>query len=103
MTDADRISCYARVHPDLARLVVTAATIGGHSLRALRGSSNARDLVLARRWVVKRARPRFSYPEIGRALNRDHSTVIHHSRLIARDVEPAIGRHIGTRQLELLP
>ncbi|MGE5563153.1 MAG: hypothetical protein ACM3ZV_07555 [Bacillota bacterium] len=89
MTDADRISRFANVDRELAELVVIAATRGGHSVKHLRGPCKHKELVAARRWVVARARarrgsdgrPRFSYWQIARALNRDHTTVIHHERV----------------------
>jgi chromosomal replication initiation ATPase DnaA len=88
MTEADRIAEFANVNHELAELVVIGATRGGSSVKALRGPSQTRDLVELRRWIIARARarvdfdgrPLFSFPAIGRALNRDHTTIMHHDR-----------------------
>lgn len=80
MTEADRISEFARVDHELAELVVMGATRGGHSLRAFRGSSNAPIYVRDRQWVIRQASAKFTSSQIGRALNRDHSTILHHCR-----------------------
>jgi DNA-binding CsgD family transcriptional regulator len=79
MNDVMRISTFARVDPALASLVVGVATRGGHSLKALRGESHMPDLVAARRTIVSEAFAEgYSLSEIGRALNRDHSTIAYH-------------------------
>lgn len=83
MNDVDRISRFAGVERGLAQLVVSAANRGGHSLQALRGESRAPDLVEARQSVIRQAfTVGFGVTEIGRALNRDHSTVWHHVQLM---------------------
>jgi chromosomal replication initiation ATPase DnaA len=79
MNDVARISTFARVDPALAAIVVSVATRGGHSLKALRGESKATELIVARRTIVSEAFSEgFSLSAIGRALNRDHSTVFYH-------------------------
>jgi chromosomal replication initiation ATPase DnaA len=81
MNDVGRISTFARVDPALAAIVVSVATSGGHSLKALRGESKATELIVARRTIVSEAFAEgFSLSEIGRALNRDHSTIFYHVR-----------------------
>lgn len=84
MTEADRISTFADVDHGLAELVVMGANRTGSSIRALRGPSRALELIAARRWIIARARPRYSFPEIGRALNRDHTTIVHHDQWLRR-------------------
>lgn len=77
MTDTDRLAHDAGVPADLAALVVLAANRLGIRVRELRAERRCWPHVLARREVAVRARAQgFSYPLIGRALNRDHSTVI---------------------------
>lgn len=78
MTDADRISAFANVDPELADLVVRGARRARVPVKVLRGDCKRGELVKARRWVIARARPRWSYWHIARALNRDHTTIMHH-------------------------
>jgi len=81
MRAAERISAFAGVDLELAELVVRAAQVHHVPVKILRGdSSKTEKHTRARRWVAARARPRWSWWEIGRALNRDHSTIIHHHR-----------------------
>lgn len=78
MTDTDRLAIHADVPPDLAALVVLGANRADVTLRTLRSSSRLPWLVRERRRVAVEARSHnFSWWQIGRALNRDHSTVIH--------------------------
>lgn len=78
MTEADRLSKCANVPHDLAELVVMGANRIGSSLRWFRSDHRFSDLVDGRAWVAREARARgHSFPSIGRALNRDHSTVMH--------------------------
>ncbi|HXH52568.1 MAG TPA: helix-turn-helix domain-containing protein [Sphingomicrobium sp.] len=90
MTEADRISLHAGVDHWLAELVVIGANRTGSSIKALRGASKQRELVAARVWIALRARADgFSFPEIGRALNRDHTTIVHHCQRAGRDAAEA--------------
>ncbi len=77
MTELDRLARYARVPEELAAIVVIAANEADVRLRLLRGPSVSRDLVRVRQRIALRARV-LGYPweEIGRALNRDHSTAV---------------------------
>jgi chromosomal replication initiation ATPase DnaA len=78
MTDADRISQFANVPHDLAELVVMGANRIGSSLKWFRSDRRFEELVAGRAWVAREARQRgHSFPAIGRALNRDHSSIIH--------------------------
>jgi chromosomal replication initiation ATPase DnaA len=62
-------------------------TAEGHGLNVgdLTGRNRSRKLVRARQEAMWRARQvkrpdgrnRYSFPQIGRALNRDHSTIVH--------------------------
>jgi chromosomal replication initiation ATPase DnaA len=91
--EAARIARHARVALRLARLVVAAADEAGFSLRLFRSAKQHRRLVEARKacCVAARAIPvpsrrhgHYAYQEIGRALNRDHSTVMAHVRAAER-------------------
>ena len=78
MTDADRISAWANVPHGLAELVVMRASQRGLRLRSLRSQLRHPDLVAARHAIAKEARRlEYSYPVIGRALNRDHTSIMH--------------------------
>jgi chromosomal replication initiation ATPase DnaA len=77
MTDVDRLAASAAVPEALAALVVIAANEADVPLRIFRSSSRRSRLVAGRRRVAGLGRAHgFSYWQIGRALNRDHSTVI---------------------------
>lgn len=78
MTDADRISEWAEVPHELAELVVMRANQRGLRLAVLRSSLRISELVTARRAISKEAREMgYSYPVIGRALCRDHTSIMH--------------------------
>lgn len=49
----------------------------GYDPEEVRGPSKARAAVERRRAVCFLLRPRYSLPEIGRAVNRDHATVLY--------------------------
>lgn len=54
------------------------------SLGQLKGRSRKRPLVDARRTIAIMARAKgCSYPQIGHALNRDHTTIMHHVGALA--------------------
>jgi hypothetical protein len=77
-TDADRLSQWARVPHSLAELVVSVARQRNHSLKYLRSGSRRKELVRCRWEIAAKARKLgHSYERIGRALNRDHSTIIY--------------------------
>lgn len=71
--------------PDALRIILDDVTAEyGVSLRQLQGKCRKRHLVVARRVVALRARDKgCSYPQIGRALNRDHTTILHHIQAMA--------------------
>jgi hypothetical protein len=72
MTEADRLSENANVPHGLAELVVIWSEKQGRTLRQVRSECRDRDLVWIRRMVAREARRRnYSFPQIGRALNRD--------------------------------
>lgn len=78
MTDAQRLAEWADVPRGLAELVVIYATRYGFTLKELRGPSRKSGHVWVRRNIAKLARgghEPYSYWQIGRALNRDNSTV----------------------------
>jgi chromosomal replication initiation ATPase DnaA len=51
------------------------------TVQQLRSRQRASNLVKARRRVSRRLRQHgMSYPKIGRVLNKDHTTIMHHLR-----------------------
>lgn len=77
MTETDRLQEWADVPRGLAEIVVIQANKYGFTLSQLRGPSRERGRLSARRSIARLARGEgFSFPQIGRALNRDHSTVM---------------------------
>lgn len=79
MTDADRISTWADVPHELAELVVMSALRADLPVRLLRSDDRHQHLVEIRRQVAIEARSLgYSFPVIGRAMNRDHSSVMHY-------------------------
>lgn len=78
MTEIDRLAFIADVPADLAALVVLGANRANVSIRDFRRNGRPRRLIPHKQRVVLLARDSgFSWWQIGRALNRDHSTCIH--------------------------
>lgn len=78
MTETERLAHDANVPSDLAALVVLEANRAAVSLREFRSNGRPKRLMTHKQRVVLVARQHgFSWWQIGRALNRDHSTVIH--------------------------
>lgn len=76
--EAQRICAYANVPLDLAQLVVETSHRHNISVKTLRSDSRLRHLFECRAEIACEARKRgYGTPTIGRALNRDHSTVFH--------------------------
>lgn len=77
-TEADRISEYAQVPQELAELVVNLSKQHSFPVAAVRGHRRPTDLVQCR-WAIAQAARRLGYPyaAIGRALNRDHTSIIY--------------------------
>lgn len=81
MTDTERLAHNASVPADLAALVVLAANRLGVSTETFRGANQTRRFFHERCRIAVIARDHgFRYWAIGRALNRDHSTVMHAER-----------------------
>lgn len=77
-TEADRICAYANVPIELAKLVTDRAWRHRVSVKWLRSDAKHCDLIKCRTDIALRARELgYSYPIIARALNRDHSSVMH--------------------------
>ena len=75
MTEADRLSSLADIPHALAEVTVMVCNVEGLPLRAVR--ADGRKLFHVRRTIARRARAMgFSLPQIGRALNRDHTTIL---------------------------
>jgi chromosomal replication initiation ATPase DnaA len=69
-----------------AGLIQAAADLYGTTMEAVRGRDNDRSVTSARMiacWLLRETG--MSYPEIGRALGRDHTTIMHACRVIAAD------------------
>lgn len=67
-------------------LLQAAADLYGTSIEAIRDRDNARHVTNARMtacWLLRESG--MSYPEIGRAVGRDHTTAMHACRTIAAD------------------
>ncbi len=80
--DADRICAFANVPLPLAQLVVETCRERGVDLKTLRAARGPNALVAIRHGIAIEARKQgYSYPLIGRALNRDHTTIIHAVRV----------------------
>jgi chromosomal replication initiation ATPase DnaA len=95
-TEADKIAQWARVPHDLATLVVQGARKFNVSVKWLRSESRDSELVKCRVWISCEARGRgHSYCRIARALNRDHTTVIHYLR--SRISPLSTGRAVDSR------
>jgi hypothetical protein len=104
MRAAERISAYAGVDLELAEIVVLGAKVHHVPVNQLRSDLTHGRFVRVRRWVVVRARPRWSWWEIGRALNRDHSTVIyHHSRAAPAANDASLARPAVCGECDLRP
>lgn len=79
-----RLATFANVPPRLAGLVAYRAMCAGVGLRTLRSADKRRELVAIRRRIAREAKGcGFSLWQIGRALNRDHSTILFHLKDIA--------------------
>jgi hypothetical protein len=74
--DIDRLSMWANVPHELAEFVVQTAKHFNIGVKTLRSSSKTDELVKCRQRIAVIARKSgYSYPVIGRALNRDHTTI----------------------------
>jgi chromosomal replication initiation ATPase DnaA len=81
MTEADRLAENANVPHALAELVAILAERYGRTIKQVRGECRDHDLVRIRKAIANEGRQRsFSFHQIGRALNRDHSTIVSHVR-----------------------
>ena len=76
MTEAERLSEVADIPLHLAQLVVMRVNASGYTLRFVRSELRWTELVDLRQAIATEAKTKFSYPQIGRALNRDHTTII---------------------------
>ena len=77
-TDVDRIAAFACVPDELAGIVVQTAREHGFQTSQVRGESRSKDLVTCRKHICISAHELgYPYTTIGRALNRDHTTVMH--------------------------
>jgi hypothetical protein len=81
---AQRICAFANVPLPLAEYVVAVAEFKNIRVSELRSDSREMELVRTRAIIAKRARENgYTLQAIGRALNRDHTTIIHAIRCIA--------------------
>lgn len=78
MEPAERLAHCARVPKPLAQLVIEGAVQFGVDIGHFRGPSKKRAVAMARREIAVEARQQgYSFETIGRALNRDHSTIVY--------------------------
>ena len=78
-TTAEEIRDWAKVPDRLAVMLVSMAQREHVSVRKLRGDSREKRLVDMRRRFARFADEHgYSSGAIGRALNRDHTTILHH-------------------------
>jgi chromosomal replication initiation ATPase DnaA len=83
MTEADRLSEYANVPHELAEIVVIHCNRADIGVKSLRAPDKRFCMVQIRKAIAVDARARgYSLPKIGRALNRDHTSI--HSLLRSR-------------------
>jgi hypothetical protein len=75
---AEQLSAWANVPLDLAELVIEAnRRRKRYGLDLLRSNTKSAGLTVVRHAIAREARARgYSYPAIGRALNRDHSSIM---------------------------
>jgi chromosomal replication initiation ATPase DnaA len=82
MTEIQNLAVWADIPDRLAGIVAYRALKAGVSLRTLRSSDKRLELVKVRRAIAYEARQSgYSLWQIGRALNRDSSTVLHSIRM----------------------
>ena len=67
-------------HPELAEIALAVAAAFRVTVEQMCGRSRKRWIITARIVFIKRAYAtgKFSSVDIGRALNRDHTTILHH-------------------------
>ena len=78
-----------RCGPNAREILSTVARSHGVKVADIKGPGRFRSQVFARQDAMWRlySTGRYSFPEIGRFLNRDHSTVIHGVRVHAKRLE----------------
>lgn len=70
---------------EVNRLINLAAEATGVNRELILSPERSREVVKARQWVMYHARQRgHSFPNIGMAMDRDHSTIIHGVRAHAQ-------------------
>ena len=75
--------------PTSAQIIRLASRLAGVPEVVLLGPRRTRNLAWARQrvmFVTRKLRPDLSLPQIGRALRRDHTTVIHAIRAVAKRI-----------------
>jgi chromosomal replication initiation ATPase DnaA len=99
---AEQLSAWANVPLPLAQLVADAAEQNDIPLETLRSEAQRKELVEIRAAVAKAARqfrssgpmvPRFTYAQIGRALNRDHTTRMWACGALKHKKQPPYGKY----------
>lgn len=76
---AERLCAFASVPLELAQYVVSVADIRGILLTDLRSERRLSKLVQARVSIARKARSNgYTFEAIARALNRDHTTIVHY-------------------------
>ena len=74
----EQLAEWASVPRELAEIVFSKSLSHNIDVPSIRSDLKCRHMVAARREIAVEAREQsFSYPKIGRALNRDHTSVRH--------------------------
>lgn len=86
---------------DTPQMVRAAADLYGTTPEAIRGPARDKSIATARMvacWLLRQTG--LSYPEIGRAVDRDHTTVMHACRVIDNDpTRLAIARQLLAQEV----
>lgn len=94
----DLVPFERRLFPWIGRLAQAVADEWGVSAAELTGLRRTANLITPRfvlDWAVKQAAPDYSLPQIGRLLNRDHTTVIYSCRRVnERRTGDEVFRHV---------
>lgn len=75
---------WLETHPDIAALLLEVAVTFQVRIDQMQSHRRSPSLIQARIAFIKRAEPFFSSVDIGRALNRDHTTILHHMGRLGR-------------------
>ncbi|MDP2376555.1 helix-turn-helix domain-containing protein [Reyranella sp.] len=95
--------------PRLADIIAAVATVEGVPVAALTGRCCTRRLAWPRQrgmYVARRLRPEVSWPRLGRAFHRHHTTVMHGARAVTTRLaagDPVEARRVAAILAALQP